>query len=102
MAENNNSEKAQPTAPAGLMKLMSKEMSVYYSNCAMIATSPRDMSLYFGRFMPTADEKGNQSLAEFYERQVYMTFEQAEDLVRMLSQTLESVKARRTQQPTQN
>jgi hypothetical protein len=101
MAEKNDSQPAQPTAPAGPVRLMSKEMSVYYSNCAMIAMSPRDISLYFGRFVPASDDKGNQSLAELYERQVYMTIEQAEDIVRMLNQTLETAKSRRNPPPVQ-
>ncbi len=95
MVDKNDAQPNQPRPPAGPTRLMSKDMSVYYSNCVMIAMSPRDVSLYLGRFVPASDDKGNQSLAEFYERQIYMTVEQAEDLVRMLGQTLEAVKARR-------
>jgi hypothetical protein len=74
---------------------MSGQLAVYYANCAMIATSPRDISLFFGRFVPTADEKGAQKLAELYERQIYMTMEQAEDLAAVLNQTVKAFKARR-------
>jgi hypothetical protein len=101
MDQPNNAQASQSSTPTVPARLMSKDMSVYYSNCAMIAMSPRDISLYFGRFMPVSDDKGNQGLAEFYERQVYMTVEQAEDLVRMLSQTLETAKARKPIQPVQ-
>ena len=59
------------------------------------STTPRDISLYFGRFTPVADDKGNQSLGELYERQIYMTIEQAEDLAKMLTRTLEAVRSRR-------
>ena len=69
--------------------VLSPQMVIYYANCAMVATSPRDVSLFFGRLMPTQDEQGGQRLAEMYERQVYMTVEQAEDLARILAQTLE-------------
>lgn len=77
----------QPST-GGPARLMSRQMAVYYSNCVMAATSPRDISLYFGRYVPSADEKGGQQLAELYERQIYMTVEQARDLARMLNQTI--------------
>lgn len=45
--------------------------------------------------MPRNDEQGNQQLAELYERQIYMTIEQAEDLARTLAQSVQMFKARR-------
>ncbi len=74
---------------SGMQRLMSNQMGVYYSNCAMVAMSPRDISLYFGRYVPTRDNKGSQQLTELYERQIYMTIEQAQDLVKMLNQTID-------------
>jgi len=85
----------QASAPAGPARMMSNQMGIYYSNCAMVAVSPRDISLFFGRFTPVPDNEGGQALGELYERQIYMTVEQAEDLMRMLSQTLQAFKARR-------
>ncbi len=84
---------SQPST--GPTRVMANQLSVYYANCAMIATSPRDLSLFFGRFVPTADEKGGQKLVELYERQIYMTLEQAEDLAAVLDQTVKAFKARR-------
>jgi len=52
--------------------------------------------LYFGRLAPVPDGKGPRALGEFYERQVYMTIEQAEDLVRMLTQTIQAFKERKS------
>jgi hypothetical protein len=92
-AESSAANAAQTqTGPA---RMMSGQLSVYYANCAMIATSPRDISLFFGRFVPTADEKGGQKLVELYERQVYMTLEQAEDLASVLNQTVQAFKNRK-------
>ena len=91
-------ELARPDASqpsAGPTRVMAGQLAVYYANCAMIATSPRDVSLFFGRFVPTADEKGGQKLVELYERQVYMTLEQAEDLAAVLDQTVKAFKARK-------
>ncbi len=73
---------------------MSPQMSIYYSNSVMVATSPKDVSLYFGRYVPTTTEDGGQTLTEFYERQVYMTYQQAEELMRALMQTMEALRAR--------
>ncbi len=84
-----------PAAAGGPARLMSRQMSVYYANCVMVATSPRDISLYFGRYVPTSDEQGGQQLAELYERQIYMTVEQAEDLAKILNQTIQTIKRKR-------
>jgi len=89
------SETPQPSASSGPARMMSNQMGIYYSNCAMIATTPRDISLFFGRFTPVPDNKGGQTLGELYERQIYMTIEQAEDLAKMLTRTLEAFKSRR-------
>jgi len=79
-------------APA---RMMAKQMGIYYSNCAMVATSPRDISLFFGRYIPATTEGGGPSLAELYEQQIYMTLEQAEDLVRILKQTVDLARTRK-------
>jgi hypothetical protein len=87
-------ESPQPMSANGPARMMSQQMAIYYSNCALVATSPRDISLFFGRFVPVPD-KGSQGLGELYERQIYMTVEQAEDLARMLTQTVQMYKSRR-------
>jgi hypothetical protein len=69
-------------------RAMSRQMAVHYANCAMVATSPRDISLFFGRYVPGTDDKGEQKLVELYETQVYMTVDQAEDLAKILTQTV--------------
>jgi hypothetical protein len=51
--------------------------------------------LFFGRYVPVPDGKGPRALGELYERQVYMTIEQAEDLARMLTETIQAFKARK-------
>lgn len=61
----------------------------------MVGASPRDISVFFGRYVPRSNEQGNQQLAELYERQIYMTIEQAEDLARRLAHSVEMFKARK-------
>ncbi len=75
-------------------KAISQQLSIYYANCALIATTHRDISLYFGRIAPMNDHKGVQRLVELYENQIYMTLEQAEDLLAGLAQTVQSFKTR--------
>ncbi|MBI4963445.1 MAG: DUF3467 domain-containing protein [Desulfomonile tiedjei] len=88
-------QEARPQQPGAPARAMAKQMGIYYSNCAMVATSPRDISLFFGRYVPGSNEKGEQAMVELYEHQIYMTLEQAEDLVRILGQTVQVTKARR-------
>ncbi len=66
-------------------KALSPQLSIYYANCAMVATTHRDISLFFGRIAPMNDGKGAQRLVELYENQIYMTMEQAEDLIGVLT-----------------
>ncbi len=92
-------EKKEGPRPAGVTRIMSGQLSIYYANCAMLATSPKDVSVFFGRYTPSANDKGEQILAEIYERQVYMTIEQAEELAKALTRTVEVFKSRRKPKP---
>lgn len=89
-------DQEKQAAEAGVPpRMMSTQLGIYYANCAMIATSPRDVSLFFGRYVPASDDKGGQRLGELYERQIYMTVEQAEDLAKVLTQTVQAFKAKK-------
>ncbi len=101
--DKNTADSAQAmtgSPQTGPARLVSREILVYYANCAMVATSPRDLSVYFGRYTPVADDKGGQQLAELYERQIYMTLEQAEDLMRILGQTVQAMRTGRNKEPS--
>jgi len=97
MTERNNTGPqdigGQP--PQGLRKIMAGQMNVYYSNCAMVATTHRELSLFFGRLVPVGDPSRVSQLAELYEKHIYLTLEQAEDLVRVMNQTIQAFKAGR-------
>ena len=89
------SKKAAPAEQQGqLPRIMSRQMAIYYSNCAMVATTPKDISLIFGRYVPANNQQGEQTMAELYERHIYMTLEQAEELNNTLTRTLEVIKSR--------
>ncbi|MEI6133436.1 MAG: DUF3467 domain-containing protein [Desulfomonile sp.] len=96
----NGEQESKQTAPADqpgqLPRIMSRQMAIYYSNCAMVATTPKDISLIFGRYVPANNQQGEQTMAELYERHIYMTVEQAEELKNTLTRTLEVIKSRET------
>jgi hypothetical protein len=96
----NGEQEAKQTAPVDqpgqLPRIMSRQMAIYYSNCAMVATTPKDISLIFGRYVPANNQQGEQTMAELYERHIYMTVEQAEELKNTLTRTLEVIKSRET------
>ncbi len=82
-AENANPNPVQPA------RIIKEKAPIYYSNCAMVSTSPMDLSLYFGRYTPINKENGEQVLVECYEKQIIVTFEQARNLARAIVQTLQ-------------
>ncbi|MGA8833943.1 MAG: DUF3467 domain-containing protein [Desulfomonilaceae bacterium] len=89
----NQSQSPQEEITGGLTRIMSRQMAIYYSNCALVATTPKDISLIFGRYVPANNQQGEQTMAELYERHIYMTFEQAEELSKTLARTVEAFKS---------
>jgi hypothetical protein len=87
-------ENVQEERPGQLPRIMSRQMAIYYSNCAMVATTPKDISLVFGRYVPANNQQAEQTMAELYERHIYMTVEQAEELAKTLTKTLEIIKSK--------
>ena len=87
-------ENVQEQRSGQLPRIMSRQMAIYYSNCAMVATTPKDISLVFGRYVPANNQQAEQTMAELYERHIYMTVEQAEELTKTLTKTLEIIKSR--------
>jgi hypothetical protein len=94
--EQESKQTAPTDQPGQLPRIMSRQMAIYYSNCAMVATTPKDISLIFGRYVPANNQQGEQTMAELYERHIYMTVEQAEELKNTLTRTLEVIKSRET------
>jgi hypothetical protein len=92
--ENHGTENVNPS-PAQQVRIIKDEIPIYYSNCAMVSTSPMDLSLFFGRYNPVNKENGEQVLAECYDKQIIVTFEQARNLARAIVQTLQMVDSAR-------
>jgi hypothetical protein len=74
------SEKDGPQMPS-LPRVIPKGLDAYYSNCALVTASHRELSVMFGR-VGTTD--GAPGLAEVYERHIYMTVDQAIDVARAI------------------
>ncbi len=99
--EGATSQRQSSNQPARIVK---DDISVYYSNCAMVGTSPVDLCVYFGRFGQTTDNNQQPVMAEIYEKQIYMTVDQARRLAAVLNQTLQSIETPQggdQQQPAQ-
>ncbi len=86
---------AAAPAPGARARMMSNQMVTYYCNCAIAATSPKDISLFLGKLVRMPDQQGAPRLVELFERQVDMTVEQAEEIISVLTQTVEVFKARK-------
>ncbi len=93
MAENKGDP--QPRAGAQMQKMISLKEDGFYSNCTMVETTPFDISVLFGKVRPRVDEKGNRSLVEVYEKQIYLSHLQARALYEALGRSLASLSAPR-------
>jgi hypothetical protein len=82
---------------AQVQKVVSLKEDGYYSNCTMVEGTPFDISLLFGKVRPRTDEKGQPSLVEVYERQIYLSHLQARALHDALGRSLSSVSGSRPQ-----
>ncbi len=75
-----------------LPRIVPKGSGVYYSNCALVTSSHRELSVLFGRIGPA---EGVTGLAEVYERHIYMTVEQAIDVARAILMTAQKFQENR-------
>jgi hypothetical protein len=92
-----SAQAAAAATPDNRLRAIQEQIQSYYSNCAMLATTPLDISIYFGRLIPVNNEKGEQGLAEFFEKQVIVTVDQAKKIASALMQTVQVMESRREQ-----
>jgi hypothetical protein len=67
----------------------------YYSNVAMVLSSPVDVSIVFGRYVSAFSPSEGQKTFPVYEKQILMTLDQAEHLVETLARAVEDLKKRK-------
>lgn len=99
MNRNDQSDQrpTQTQNPNQPMRVVKDDINVYYSNCAMVGTSPVDLCVYFGRFGQTLDKNQQPVMAEIYDNQIYMTVDQAKRLAAVLNQTIQSMESSQPQ-----
>jgi len=78
----------QRTSP---QKIVSLKEDGYYSNCSMVEATPFDIAVLFGKIRPRTDERGQASLVEGYEKQIYLSHLQARALFEALGKSLEAM-----------
>lgn len=74
----------------------------YYSNCAIVATSNREISVIFGRHVTIYAGTPHQTAVPVYERQILMTVDQVEDLIATMSQAVKDFKERQEESQTED
>jgi hypothetical protein len=76
---------------SGMPKMVNLKEDGYYSNCSMVETTPFDISILFGKIRPRTDERGQASLVEVYEKQIYLSHMQARALFEALGKSLSAM-----------
>jgi hypothetical protein len=87
------------SGPESRKRIMSRQMAVYYSNCALVAASHREISVMFGRMVANPESELSAGLAELYERHIYMTVEQATDLAIVLLKSVQKFQESKSTRP---
>lgn len=82
-----------------LQKRVALKEDGYYANCSMVEMTPFDLAILFGKVRPVSDANGQRSLAEMYDRQVYLSHLQARALYEALGRSQGSL--RRVSQQSQ-
>jgi hypothetical protein len=72
----------------------------YYANCVVVATSPREVSVIFGRYAAPYPGTEGQDVVPLFEKQILMTVEQAEELVKALGEAVEEFRTRLKDRPS--
>lgn len=72
-------------------KIVSLKEDGYYSNCTMVESTPFDIAILFGKIRPKTDERGQASIVEMYEKQIYLSHLQARALFEALGKSLGAV-----------
>ncbi|MGC8906108.1 MAG: hypothetical protein ACP5M0_01535 [Desulfomonilaceae bacterium] len=68
-------------------------VDTYYAGCTMVVSSPVDICVYFGRYTLKDLESGRPGLVQVFEKQVYLTPEEAERVGQAILKTVQVFKA---------
>lgn len=67
-------------------------LDVYYSNCMLVANSQRELSVLFGRYATPPPHLRDAKPLPIFAKQIFMTVEQAEELIEILRGAVEAFK----------
>lgn len=68
-------------------------VDTYYAGCSMVVSSPVDICVYFGRYTLKDLETGRPNLVQLFEKQVYLTPDEAERVGQAILRTVQVFKA---------
>ncbi len=80
-------------SPPASVRSMSDFVDTYYAGCSMVVSSPVDICVYFGRFTLKDLDTGRPNLVQLFEKQVYLTPDEAERLGQAIIKTVQVFKA---------
>lgn len=89
---NEKSRQGEQTAAAPARSL-TDFVDTYYAGCTMVVSSPVDICVYFGRYTLQDLETGHPNLVQLFEKQVYLTPEEAERVGQAILRTVQVFKA---------
>lgn len=84
-------------ADPGPQAQQGQRVEFYYTNCAAVMASPKEISVFFGRYIPVPSEGRGTTMAPLYEKQILMTVEQALELVGALKKAVDDFQVKRAQ-----
>lgn len=93
MTEQSQQANRPEGAAQAPQRILTEFVDTYYAGCAMVASSPVDISLYFGRYSLKDLDTGRPVLVQVFEKQLYMTVDEAERLGQAILRTVQVFRA---------
>lgn len=88
-----NVSRAEQQTPAAPARSMTDFVDTYYAGCTMVVSSPVDVCVYFGRYTLRDLETGRPNLVQLFEKQVYLSPDEAERVGQAILRTVQVFKA---------
>jgi|UniRef100_A0A7C4ETB4 hypothetical protein len=93
MKEAPDNATQEPRAAGTPARSLPDFVDTYYAGCTMVVSSPVDICVYFGRYTLKDLETGRPGLVQIFEKQVYLTPEEAERVGQAILKTVQVFKA---------
>ncbi len=93
MRESSEEKSQEAKATQTPARSLSDFVDTYYAGCTMVVSSPVDICVYFGRYTLKDLETGRPGLMQIFEKQVYLTPDEAERVGHAILKTVQVFKA---------